>query len=63
MKIYFIMIALGIGCYIVGLIVGLLLGSRIFKDCCAECKEIFIDVDQDDIQHVGYTQEQCGYDK
>ena len=59
MKIYFIIIATGIACYFVGI----LIGRKTAKCKCDQCREVFIDVDQDEIQHVGYTPEQCGYDK
>ena len=63
MKIYFIFIGTVLAGYFIGLVVGLIIGSRMFKNQCAECQKIFIDVDPEEIQHVGYTAEQCGYDK
>ena len=63
MKIYFIFIGTVLAGYFIGLVVGLIIGSRMFKNQCSECQKIFIDVDPEEIQHVGYTAEQCGYDK
>ena len=59
MKEYLIFTFVSVLCYFLGIAVGL----KINKQHCEDCKEIFIDVSDEEIQHVGYSQEQCGYDK
>ena len=58
-KVYLLLIGIATICYFLGIFVGFL----VFRPKCNECKEVFIDVSYEDIQHVGYTKEQCGYDK
>lgn len=65
MKIVFFQLIVPIICYFIGIGIGIMIGLRIAKRHCEECKEVFIDVSPEEIeiQHVGYTPEQCGYDK
>lgn len=65
MKIIFSQLVVPIICYFIGIVVGILIGLKDSKRHCEECEKVFIDVSPEEIeiQHVGYTPEQCGYDK
>ena len=63
MRDYLIVAGLIILSYFIGVFIGDLRRKKLDQLECSRCKEVFIDVDPEDIQHVGYTAEQCGYEK
>ena len=66
MRILFIQLLVPVACYFLGVFVGMKVEQRI---CLDDFDKIVKDrvakklAEDDCIQHVGYTMEQCGYDK
>ena len=63
MKIYFIIIGGILISFFIGIYLGTCIGIKHMKNIYLAQDGQWIEVDPEEIQHVGYTAEQCGYDK